>query len=250
MLSVFICEDHPKHREHIKKAVKEYITTIDYDIKLALAADGPTSVLDYLSGNPDTTGLYILDVELKHEMNGIDLASVIKEKDRNSKIVFVTTHSELAYLTFSQKVDAMDYIIKDSPKDVEERVIECIDKAYNEYLYDKVSSRRYYSLKSGGEHWKIPVDEILYFETHPSVRHRVILHMKDSQIEHRCLISEIADREPEFIRCNKSYVVNTMHVLCVDKANMEAVMTDGAKVPLTASRIKDLMEATSRVLRR
>jgi len=249
MLHVFICEDQPKHLAHLIEVVTEYILTAGRDIQLTLSTDNPTEILDYLSSNPDTTGLYILDVNLRHEMSGIDLASKIKGKNLNSMIVFVTTHSELAYLTFSQKVDAIDYIIKDAPKLVKERVIECLGKAYEQYIHNKTSNRKYYTVKSGGEFWSIPLDEILYFETHLSVRHRVILHTRNGQIEYRSLISEIAGKEPEFIRCNKSYVVNTMNVSCVDRANMVIVMTNGAKVPLTASRMKNLIEATTKTVR-
>ena len=243
-LNVFICEDHPKHRAHLDKIVKEHIAHSDLDVVLSLTTDDPSNVLEYLEENPGNTGLYILDVDLRHMMSGIDLAAKIKEYDVNPKIVFVTTHSELAHLTFSHKVNAMDYIIKDNPKNVKKRVVESIEEAYAQFLSDKVSKRKFFSVKSGGEHWNIPVDEILYFETHQSVRHRIILHTRNSQIEYRCLISEVSEKEPEFVRVNKSYVVNTMNVLCVDKTNMEVVMKNGAKVPLTASRVKALIEST------
>lgn len=107
MLSVFICEDDPKQRERLEKVVTDYIMIEALDMELTLSADNPIEVLNYLEEHPKTTGLYFLDVDLKHEMSGIALASEIRERDDSGKIVSVTTHGELSYLTFIYKVEAI-----------------------------------------------------------------------------------------------------------------------------------------------
>ena len=71
------------------------------------------------------TGIFFLDVDLNHEMNGIALASKIREYQPRCFIIFVTTHSEMSFMTFSYKVEAMDYVIKDYFQEVKNRVHQC-----------------------------------------------------------------------------------------------------------------------------
>lgn len=46
-------------------------------------------------------------------MNGFELAQEIRKFDPRGFIIFITTHAELSYMTFTYKVEALDYIIKD-----------------------------------------------------------------------------------------------------------------------------------------
>ena len=54
----------------------------------------------------------------------------IRKYDPIGNIVFVTSHSELTYLTFVYKVAAMDFIFKDDPDQLKTRVLDCLDTAY------------------------------------------------------------------------------------------------------------------------
>ena len=49
-----------------------------------------------------------LDIDLSSNMIGINLAATIREYDPLAKIIFVTSYTDLAYLTFLYKVEAMD----------------------------------------------------------------------------------------------------------------------------------------------
>jgi len=246
MLHIVICEDHPSHRAHIESVVKEHIKDTGRHIQLAVSTDSPIAVLNYLKKNPNAGGLYLLDVELENELSGIELAMKVREADVFAKIVFITSHSELAYLTFTHKVNAMDYIAKDKPGNVEKHIIECIEEAYGLSLSQNENSREFYMIKTGGEVWNIPHDEIFYFETNPSVRHRMILHLKDSQIEFRALISEVAEISENFFRCNQSYVINTQNVVRVDKNEKMIEMKNGDMVPITVRKINNLVSAINK----
>ena len=49
-------------------------------------------------------GCYFLDIQLEVDINGIKLGSEIRKYDPIGNIIFVTSHSELTYLTFVYKV--------------------------------------------------------------------------------------------------------------------------------------------------
>ncbi|MGH2251757.1 response regulator, partial [Enterococcus faecalis] len=108
--------------------------------------------------------LYFFDVDLQHELSGIALAYEIRKIDNIGKIIFVTTHSEMSYLTFTYKIEAMDYIIKDIPEEIDRRVRECIKVAHERYLSDIVSNKvKFFKVKVGDTIRSIPYDEIMFF---------------------------------------------------------------------------------------
>ncbi|GGO06589.1 LytR/AlgR family response regulator transcription factor [Saccharibacillus kuerlensis] len=225
MLSVFICEDDSKQRERLEKIVADHIMIEALDMELVHTTGDPTSVLDYLDRHPKTTGLYFLDVDLKHEMSGIALASEIRERDNSGKIVFVTTHGELSYLTFIYKVEAMDYIIKDRSDEIERKVRECMVVACKRHLIDGGAQPRRFKIKVGEKTRSIDYQDIMFFES-SSVPHKIILHMDNSQLEFYGSIKELEELGGSFYRCHKSYVVNKNNIKSIDRVKREIEMVN------------------------
>ena len=79
-------------------------------MEIALATDNPYEVLEQAKNMNDIG--YFLDIQLSTDING-----KIRKHDPVGNIIFVTSHSELTYLTFVYKVAAMDFIFKDDPAD-------------------------------------------------------------------------------------------------------------------------------------
>ena len=101
---------------------------------IEIASPNPMEILNKAKENDKDISLYFFDVDLNSNINGIDLASKIREFDQRGFIVFITTHGEMSYLTFTYKVEAMDYIIKDDYSNMAERIKECILEAKKRYL--------------------------------------------------------------------------------------------------------------------
>jgi len=243
MLHVLICEDDPMQRAQIESIVSKQIAAENYEMELVLSAGNPSHILHYLKTRPDTNGLYFLDVDLQHdEMNGIELGAKIRELDMLATIVFITTHEELSHLVFKYKVEAMDYIIKDKPEEIEGRVMECMLLAYKRYLESSTSTPTHYQVKFNEQVLNISYDEILFFETHPAVRHRVVLHTTNQLIEFRGQISALAKSSPDLYHCHQSFVVNTKLIKSVDKGNLKIEMINGTRVPVAARKISKLLK--------
>lgn len=238
MFSIFICEDDSKQREYIEKLVFDYISHKDADIDLALSTANPAELLAYVEQHPDKQGLYFLDIDLQHELNGIVLASKIRKYDRLGYIVFVTTHAELSYLTFRYKVEAMDYIIKDNSKDMADRVRECIEVVFARML--ETQSPRSYQVKIGTRIHHIPLHEITVFESNPTMPGKIILYTKHDRLEFYGTLSEIAKSNPAFFRCHQSFVVNTKNVKHIDASRREVTMIDGSIAFVAVRKMKEL----------
>ena len=134
MIKIYICEDIEEQRNRIRSLVKDIILEEKLDMTIEIASPNPMEILNKAKENDKDISLYFFDVDLNSNINGIDLASKIREFDQRGFIVFITTHGEMSYLTFTYKVEAMDYIIKDDYSNMAERIKECILEAKKRYL--------------------------------------------------------------------------------------------------------------------
>jgi len=108
-------------------------------------------------------------------------------------------------------------------------------------LEEKDAEPKYFTVNTRGAHWNIPHNDILFFETHPRITERMILHMEDNEIDFRGIISKIESLVPEFYRCHKSFLVNPSKIARVDKATKEAIMVDGSRVHVAAKKVSELV---------
>lgn len=225
MLEIFVCEDDPEQRKRLNSYIENYIMMENLDMKLVISTGRSQEIIDYLQNN-NVTGLYFLDVDLQEEKSGIALGAEIRQYDSLGAIVFVTTHSELTYLTFTYKVEAMDYITKDNFTDIRQRVIECIDTANTRYLQNKYNNIKKFQTKSGDKMISVDYNDILFFETSPQL-HKIILHAKNRQVEFYGKLKDILEMDSRFYRCHNSFVVNKDNIAEVDTKNREIRMING-----------------------
>ena len=125
MIDVYICEDHPEQRKVISQYIRSAILIEEYDMKIGMETEDPEKILEAVR-NSENMGLYFLDIELNTNMNGLVLADRIREYDPRGFIVFITSHSEMSFLTFQYKVEALDFILKDHPQQMQRQICECM----------------------------------------------------------------------------------------------------------------------------
>ena len=236
ILSILICEDDHAQRRCIENVVCDYIALKDYDAKLCLSTDNPIAILEYVEANPKQNNIYILDVDLQHKLNGIALAQKIREQDPFGWIIFVTSHAEMSILTFRYRVEAMDYIVKESIENVADKVCECIDIAYRLCT----TTTQYFQIKSNDGIQNVPYDTIMFFES-SLVPHKLILHTRNERIEFRGKMKNIKELSPDFFQCHKGYIVNIKNVKRIDKAEKIVVMTNGETAMVTPRKLSSLI---------
>lgn len=167
MLGVFICEDNEGQRNQIESFIRKYLLIEELDMEIRVSTGDPKRIIDYLERHPDSRGIYFLDVDLKCEMNGIELGAKIREKDIHGKIIFITTHDELLSLTFKYKVEAMDYILKEGEiADVRERIQEALDQAQRHFLKEAQKADDFIQLKIGSQIRILDLQQVMFLKRH------------------------------------------------------------------------------------
>lgn len=235
MLKVFICEDDSSQRFKIETIIKNFIMIEELDLMVALSTHDPYDILNYIEKHHDTKGIFFLDVDLGSDIDGIQLGAKIRNQCIDSKIIFITTHSELLSLTFTYKVEAMDYIAKDDDSILASRVKSSINQALQHYQMENTEKNEKISIKVGSQIRTFPLTEVMFFETSPTP-HKIELHLLDSSIEFYGKINDIVELSPSFKRVHNSFIVNQENVVSIDKKKREIKMSNG-EICLASARL-------------
>ncbi|MBC1522211.1 LytR/AlgR family response regulator transcription factor [Listeria aquatica] len=240
MLPIFVCEDNKIQRERLVGYINDAIMFEHYDMEIEIASGNPDEVLEAVQKKMGL-GLYFLDIDLNHlDFNGFELAKEIRKLDPRGFIVFFTTHAEMTYLTFTYKIEAMDYIVKDNLSDVKERVRACLESV-QERLEDDSNTSNYFTFHVSDKkviHEKM--EDILFFETSPKT-HRVVMHSKNRQVEFYAKLKQIENSLGEpFYRCHRSFLVNKDNISEVDMKTGTITMVNGEECIASNKLIKGL----------
>lgn len=237
MLKIFLCEDNSNQRNTISKLINNLIKDENFDMDLTISTPYPQDIIDYITNNK-TTGLYFLDVDLNSTINGIELAQIIRKYDPSGFIVFITTHEEMSYLTFTYKVEAMDYIVKNNYPFIENRILQCLKLANERYSFRNDTPKSNFILKSGDKIINVEPSKITFFETSNTI-HKIILHTLDSQIEFYAQLKDITKLvDQRFYRCHKSFLVNTDNIENIDTTSRIITMINGEQCPISVKYLK------------
>lgn len=216
MLNIYICEDNTEQREYLTACVSEIIEVEGFQFQIARSTDDPHVILDAIRDETQA-GIFFLDIDLNADINGIELADEIRKLQPRCYIIFVTTHSEMSYMTFTYKVEAMDFIIKDNIREIKNRVHQCLINCHHLSDQQPEDVTKNYMVKMGNRIKAVPYDDILCFEVSPKSR-KIILYAKNCQIEFGGKLKEIEkDLDSRFYRCHRSFIVNKENITKIDR---------------------------------
>lgn len=236
MLPIFICEDDLIQRQRLEDIIKKYIMIEDYEMTIALSTDNPNDILNYLAEHDNVRGAYFLDVDLAQELNGIQLGAMIRQKDIYSRIIFVTTHSEMMSLTFTYKVEAMDYIIKDEPATIQEKIQDCLSRINDYFTSEATQESDRIKLKVNNQIRVFDLKEVMFFET-AGKSHKLKLHLTNNRIELYGNLGDLEELSENFVRIHKSYLVNKANVVTIDRKNRMVELENGETCLVSVRKI-------------
>jgi two-component system response regulator AgrA len=239
MIDIYICEDIQKQRELLSNYVENIITFEEYDMELKLSTDN-TELLLQVVRESENIGLYFLDIDLGNGKDGLELAKEIREYDSRGFIVFVTSHSEMAKLTFQYKLEALDFIVKDDPRDVQHRIGECMEKAIHRSGHISRGEGKTVSILRGGQKIILKQDDILFIETSVN-EHKLLVHTSKKTMEFSGNIKDM-ERElgDDFFRCHRSYLVNRKWVKELDYGKRIIYLKNGFECPISARMLSQV----------
>ena len=239
MLDIFVCEDNAAQRRTIVNIIQNTVLIEELDMQLTLDTGDPYMLLEKVKTSQNT-GIYFLDIDLNSSMNGMKLAQQIRLHDPRGFIIFITAHSELSYMTFQYRVEAMDFVLKDNPAEVKVKLRECLLNAMERHTLQTKKTHKVYTLEVGGRKINVDYEDILFFETSSNI-HKVILHAKDRQIEFPSALKELASvLDGNFVRCHRAFLVNKNNIKEVDTKNRIIHFANGETCLMSTRMMKEL----------
>ncbi|MGC6768280.1 LytR/AlgR family response regulator transcription factor [Enterococcus sp. LJL128] len=238
-IKVYICEDSPKQREVIEKAVLSHILFSKSMMSLAYSTDSAEELLSRIDRRNELN-VYFLDIDLhKGEKinNGLELAQEIRTFDPVGVIIFITVHSELTYLTFQYMVSALDFIVKSPNIDISSRIRKCLKVVEDRAELVANASDSGIQLSTNNGFVNFLFSDILYLSTNKS--HIITLHSTDNQeyqIYHKTLNILEQDLKDHFIRCHRSFLVNSRGIFSISKNFSELIMRNGVQIPIATRK--------------
>lgn len=241
MINIYLCDDDLDQVMLWKKVVENTLIIEDLKSNMTLrcATTNPNEILSLIGSNKDT-GLYFLDIQFGTNANaGLTLAQDIRRLDPAGYIVFITTHDNMAAITYQYKVAALDFIIKDDPQQIHSRIYDCMKTALENYQLIHSGKDNLLTMKVGGNYVRIKQDEILYIHSSEE-SHKVDIHTVNGIHQVPGTLSSLDTLlNSLFWRCEKSTIVNSAHVQCMDAANRKLVMDNGEECMISFRGLKE-----------
>lgn len=216
MIPIYLCEDDKYQLQIWNEVIQNAILISEWDMTVKALATTPLDLLNQINKQKPENAVYFLDIDLKSQMNGIDLAVEIRKYDPRAFIIFITTHDEMAMHTLRYKVEPLGFIAKESP-DFKQQIVECLQSVYSKYQVPNNPVNDVLSFQMGRRVFIVPFDDIYYLE--PSTQsHKIRLHKEHEILEFSSSLIDISRKlDTRFVQCHKAYIVNSDHVSRIDK---------------------------------
>lgn len=223
----------------VQKYISNFILMEGFDMQIVQATADPHVILKEIR-TAENTGLFFLDIDLKSDMNGLTLAQRIRQIQPRCFIVFITSHSEMSFLTFQYKAEALDFIVKDSTEHIKAKIHECLLDVSSKYTSLNNSITRTFTINQNDKRIVIDYSDILFFETSSNI-HKIILHAKKRVIEFTGQLKDIEQQlDYRFYRCHTSYIINKDNISDVDFKELQVHMNNGESCPISVRKKKGL----------
>ncbi|MBR3208974.1 MAG: LytTR family transcriptional regulator DNA-binding domain-containing protein, partial [Bacilli bacterium] len=199
MINFIVCDDVIKYRQMIEKIIDKYMMKNKLEYKTYIYNDYDEDFMKMVSSKLPFK-VYILDIETPTK-SGIDIARIIRHKDINSILIFITGHQELDRIVMKNDFLFLAFINKFD--NCEERLMNALDKSLKLFQIKKVIK-----FKDNGIMYSIPLDDILYI-TRDSIDRKCIIVTDYSEFRVSKNLNEIEGMvNANFIKTHRACLIN------------------------------------------
>ena len=233
-MKIAIVDDEKIYREEIGSKILNICDRLNQNVELRIFSDGESLINSTFLLEMEVV---LLDIEMP-EIDGFNLAKLIKSMNRDIIIVFVSNSPNKVFS--SLKFSPFRFIRKSEMAEEMDELIESITVAYKE-KYKAIC------LETKNETLKIEINQIVYFEV---LGHEVFCHTINQEISIKGSLNDIVKRMSKygFIKTHNSYLVNMDYIYSIEKSNVKLI-EDYGSIPLARPRINDTKEKFMKFMR-
>ena len=241
-VNVLVVEDESIVSKDIQHSLKKLGYTI-----VGAAATGEKAIELAKSESPDVV---LMDIMLKGEMNGIEVAEIVK-KEYNIPVIFLTAYADESTLSKAKVTEPYGYIIKPFKEiDLHTSIEMALYKhkksreleKERDYLYSLADNKEtvdgFIFVKSNSRLVKLNTKDIYYIE---ALKDYVVINTLETRYTIHSTMKEIESKmgPAEFIRVHRSFIVRIDKIASIDFPNL--ILEDDKKiVPIGGSYREEL----------
>ncbi len=229
MINVILCDDNKKDCLRILKVVEEFMNCkkIEYD---KYVFNDYNNKFYRVVEEKLPSKIYLLDIETP-SASGIDIARIIRKKDVDSVIIFLTAHEELGNTILKNDLMFLSFINKFD--NFEKRLLNSLNKALN-----ILKTKRVIKINDRNIIYTINLDDILYI-TKDSYERKTIIKTDYNEIKINLSLNELIKMlDGRFIQTHRACYINNDRRIKVDKNNKMITFDNGEEIDLLSNKYK------------
>ena len=227
MINFIICDDVKQYQEKVEHIVDSYMMKNKLEYKTHVFSDYDNDFLKIVESKLSFK-VYILDIEAPTR-SGIDIARIIRNKDVDSVLIFLTGHQELGHVVMKNDFLFLSYINKFD--DCENRLTQALDKALKMFKIKSIIR-----FKDNGVVYTIAQDDILYI-TRDSIDRKCIIVTDYNEFKVNKSLMELEEMANDnFIKTHRACLMNTKRILSFSKSQRKVVFDNGMTSDLISTR--------------
>lgn len=222
MLRFILCDDNPEHSQLLKRCIQQMLSSLSKSYEIALVTPLAEEALRYARENPEQN-VYMLDVMLEQEMDGLQLCQEIRHYSPESYILYVSAYSQ--YALECCRTHSFDFILKPYS---EMRLFRALED-----LVCVIESRKPSApleIAIGSLVRMVDQYDILYLKTD---REYITAYLRNDRITWRESMASFLGRvnANSFFRIHKSYAVNRLALDQIDLSRRIVRLCNGESLP-------------------
>lgn len=220
MVNFIVCDDSKKIVNDVIKVIDKFMIKNNIQYRTHKFYDYDDNFLELID-NPLNNKVYILDIETP-TYSGIDVARLIRNKDKSSIIMFLTGHDELGLVVLKSCLNFLTFISKFDNYKLK------LEQALEETL-ELLDSKKSISFLEHGTKYSISANSILYI-TRDTIERKTIVKTDCNEYKIYMPLEKLNALSGNiFVKTHKSCLVNMSRVDKID-CNRNLITFDNGEV--------------------
>lgn len=226
-IEIVLVDDEQLQLDYMQKLVQQAAASLAIQIEVHQFLSGE-AFLFALEDHPNWQ-LAFLDIEMA-ELNGMEVAHIVREKAPDLELVFATAYAEYAIEGYA--VQALDYLLKPIS-------LEKVTRVLTRFLEEQPTEAIYIIVEIDGQPIRINLDDLIYAEANVG---EVKLVLSDQTLLLKMSLTDFEKKlDDRFVSTHRSYLVNLQYVSRLLKTDV--ALNNGEMVPLSRRRAKEVQGA-------
>ena len=229
MVNNIICDDNINDRNKVVNAVSNFMNNKKIEYENHIYSDYNSDFMKIIDSTIPFK-IYILDIETPSG-SGIDIARIIRKKDVDSVIIFLTGHEELGNVILKNDLMFLSFINKFD--DFENRLNHSLNLAL-----DILNKRQIIRFQDRNIIYTINLNDILYI-TKDSFERRTVIKTDYTEFKVSKSLTEIISMlDDRFVQTHRACYINQNRKTKIDKANKIITFDNGVTIDLLSEKYK------------